>query len=95
MTTREAARLGCALSIGMAVAFVAGLMLASGEVEEHAVRAGGSATMRKVYSPKILDDPYFIEQQRANIEALERTCRETGEMCGEAREARRWLESRD
>ena len=51
--------------------------------------------MREVYSPEILDDPWFVEQQRANIEALERTCRETGEMCGEAREARRWLESRD
>ena len=94
MSAREAARLGCVLLIGMAVAFPAGLMLAGGGDDKPAGRAG-SATMREVYSPEILDDPWFVEQQRANIEALERTCRETGEMCGEAREARRWLESRD
>ena len=94
MSAREAARLGCVLLIGMAVAFPAGLMLAGGGGEKPAGRAG-SATMREVFSPKILDDPYFVEQQRVNIEALERTCRETGEMCAEARAARRWLESRD
>ena len=95
MTARDAAKFGCVLLIGMAAAFVAGLILASGEVEERPVRSGGQAAMREVFSPKILDDPYFAEQQRANIEALERTCRETGEMCAEAREARRSFESRD
>lgn len=95
MSPRDAAKFGCALLIGMAVAFVAGLMLASGEVEERPARAGGSAKMRDVYSPSILDDPYFIEQQRANIETLERICRESGEMCAEARAARRSFESRD
>ena len=95
MTPRDAAKFGCVLLIGMAAAFVAGLMFASGEVEEGADRSDGQAAMRDVYSPKILDDPYFVEQQRANIEALERTCRETGEMCAEAREARRSFESRD
>lgn len=95
MTARDAAKFGCVLLIGMAAAFVAGLILASGEVEERPVRSGGSATMRKVYSPKILDDPYFIEQQRTNIETLERVCRESGEMCAEARAARRSFEVRD
>ena len=95
MSAREAAKLGCALLIGMAVAFPAGLMLAGGEDEERTSRNGGSATMRNVYSPRILDDPYFIEQQRTNIEALERICRESGEMCAEARAARRSFESRD
>jgi hypothetical protein len=45
-----------------------------------------------VYSPKVLTDPYFLDRQRANVAVLEQHCRQTGELCAEARQARRWLE---
>jgi hypothetical protein len=43
---------------------------------------------RAIYSPRIKDDPYFLEQQRKGIEALEAECHRTGEFCAEARQAR-------
>ena len=94
MTGKELARLAGALLIGAAVAFPAGLWLA-GEPERP---AGPRAVPpraevgRAVYSPRIKDDPYFLEQQRKGVQALEAECRRTGEFCAEAREARRGLD---
>jgi hypothetical protein len=45
--------------------------------------------MREILSPTIRNDPYFLDRQRQGIEALEAHCRRSGEMCAEARAARR------
>lgn len=88
------ARTGCALLLGVAIAFPAGLMLgrrgSSDEIEVR--RARQTAERREVFSPRILSDPYFVDQQRRNVEMLEEVCRRTGQSCREAREARHWLE---
>jgi hypothetical protein len=94
MTGKELARLAAALLIGAALAFPAGLWLA-GEPERVAgpqAAPSRAPVGRAVYSPRIKDDPYFLDQQRKGIEALEAECRRTGEFCAEARQARRGLE---
>ena len=53
--------------------------------------ASVKADFRKVYSPKIHDDPYVQEQWRKAVEALEEQCRQEGEHCTEAKAARRSL----
>jgi hypothetical protein len=93
-------RLGCAALIGAAIAFPAGMMLGGGGGgEREADRRGEEVTparakqsMRDFYSPNILDDPYVIEQQLRVVEALELSCRHSGERCREARQARRRVE---
>ena len=94
MTGKELARLATALLIGAGLAFPAALWMA-GKSDS----AGGSPTQRApaaagraMYSPSIRNDPYFLEQQRKGIEALEAECRRTGAFCAEARQARRRLE---
>ena len=92
MPHRQAIALGCALILGAAIAFPAGLLLGSsgGERERgSASRSGGP--FREVYSPSIYKDRYFLEQQRRNVEALEqagwavvRTSAKTGENVEEA-----------
>jgi len=85
---RQAIALGCALILGAAIAFPAGLLLGSsgGERERgSASRSGGP--FREVYSPSIYKDRYFLEQQRRNVEALEQACRANGAFCAEARQA--------
>lgn len=94
MNGKGLARTGCALLLGLAIAFPVGFML-GGRNSSHEVQfrpASQTATRREVYSPKILTDPYFFDQQRRNVEALEDVCRRTGQSCREAREARHWLE---
>jgi hypothetical protein len=51
------------------------------------------AKARQVYSPHVLSDPYFRQQQRANATRLERQCQDTGELCDQAAALRSWLES--
>lgn len=51
----------------------------------------GLASSRKMYSPVILSDPYFIDQQRRNVQSLEANCRQSGTYCDIARAARRRL----
>lgn len=96
MAGRDLARLGCALLVGMALAFPAGLMVA-GQGDEDAPRPRGDAAAerRNVFSPHVRDDPYFREQQRRNVEALEAHCRDSGALCAEAEQARRWIEQAD
>jgi len=92
VTARDIARLGCALLLGMTLAFPLAVMFVGGDGESAPTVARESAERRAVFSPKVLDDPYFIEQQRKNVEALEAHCRDAGESCAEAEQARRWLE---
>ena len=93
MSGKAIVRAGLAALLGAAIAFPAGMMFAESDVGREVRRApAGAAAMPNLYSPKVLDDPYFVEQQRKNVEALERMCNESGEMCYEASEARRWLQ---
>ena len=91
MTAKELARLGGALLIGAGVAFPAGWMVAGLSNGPSAPLHSGPAGVRDVYSPALRSDPWFLEKQREGYEALERQCRQTGEYCAEAREARRLL----
>jgi hypothetical protein len=88
---RDAVRLGCALAVGLAIAFPAGMMFA-GRQRAAAPAPAGSAERRQAYSPVIRRDPYFVAQQRQNLVLLERQCRATGDLCHEARQVRAWLE---
>ena len=93
MTSKDVARLALAVLFGAAVALPIGMML-GGEDSGTAPRSAGpqSTGARAVYSPKVLSDPYFLEEQRKGIEALEQHCRDSGALCQEARQARLWLE---
>src|SRR5688572_5382412 len=94
MKAKELARLVAALVVGAALAFPVGLWVAGSGDDAATSRVGRSraAVGRAMYYPSIRDDPYFLEQQRKGIEALEAECRRTGAFCAEAREARRGLE---
>ena len=95
VTSRDLAKLGCALLVGAALAFPAGLLVAGwadGPEDRPPARRSGPAQVRAVYSPALRNDPWFVDRQRAGIEALELHCRQTGQNCREAREARRWLD---
>lgn len=86
--------LGCVFGIALTAAFLAGVMVASHAATEHETRPRvnrGNAAMFNPYSPNPMLDPYFIEQERKNVEALERTCRQTGQYCNEAAQLRQWL----
>ena len=81
------------LLLGLVLAFVAGIWVGgSGTAEPGDDRTPQPAATREVYSPKVLDDPWFLDRQRTNVEALERECAERGKLCAEARAARRWLD---
>ena len=95
MKAKELARLVAALLIGAALAFPVALWITddrdgAGRSRE---RRRPVAVGRAMFNPNIRDDPYFLEQQRKGIEALEAECRRTGAFCAEARQARRRLES--
>lgn len=97
MKNAMAIGLGCAFVIGLAVAFLAGVLVASRAVTEREARARlnrGNAVLFNPYSPNPMSDPYFIEQERKNVEALDRACRRTGHYCNEAAQMRQWLVSR-
>lgn len=49
----------------------------------------GRTASRQVYSPTIANDPYVIDQWEKSIQALERACRDSGEYCEQAQQARR------
>lgn len=94
MTGKELARLAAALLLGAALAFPAGLWIAGREdgASEAPAPRPRAAMGREMYSPSIREDPYFLDQQRKGIEALEAECRRTGAFCAEARQGRRRLE---
>ena len=90
MQGRELWLVGGALVLGPAIAFPVGLML-GGNRAPPAPRPVPPVAMRQVYSPRLLSDPYFLDQARRGTEALERQCRRSGEYCAEAAAARDWL----
>jgi len=51
----------------------------------------GAAVARNPYSPKVLTDPYVLEQQRATLEALRRSCEQSKQHCDLADGASRYL----
>lgn len=89
-------RLGCTVLLTAAVAFPAGMWLArsAGPPPSTPTRAApaGSADVRNPYSATIRNDPYVLERQRALVEAMESGCRNNGDLCAEARAARRYLD---
>lgn len=94
MTVRDIAKLGLALLVGAAIAFPAGMMVAGPRGTPDRVSPvvpRETAPVRDVFSPSISDDPWFLARQRENVEALERHCAGTRELCAEARAARRQL----
>lgn len=95
VTRRQIGMLVCALLLGAAIALPVGMMLGgagTGELRTPIPPPSAEAPARNAYSPKVLGDPYFLDEQRKGAEALEAHCLDTGEMCAEARAARRWVE---
>jgi len=89
--------LGCAFLVGAALAFPAGLIFARHRLPDGArgtPPAARNARLLNPYAPNILTDPYFLEQQRKGLEALDRNCRKAGTYCREAAQLHRWLEAR-
>jgi len=43
---------------------------------------------REVYSASLRSDPYYLSEQKRNVELLERHCANSEDMCDEARAAR-------
>jgi hypothetical protein len=58
----------------------------SGSVREKAER-------RNPYSPDVLSDAHVAEEHRRTVEAMELSCRQTGELCAEAEQARGYLDA--
>ena len=95
MTGKDLVRLAAAALLGAAIALPVGMMLGGdGSTTAPPRTAPSTAATRAVYSPKVLSDPYFLDEQRKGVKALEAHCRETGEMCAEARAGRQWLDER-
>ena len=101
-TAREWQRLGCAAVLGAIIAFPAGVLFSGrGPVRQETAesKATGApprpAEARKPYSPNVLSDPYVLQQHQEIVEQLERSCRQTGENCAEAKQARRYLRDRE
>jgi hypothetical protein len=100
---REWRRLGCGVVLGAIVAFPAGVVFSgrqSVQLEapdpETATAPGPHSTeARKPYSPVVLSDPYVLRQHGEIVEAMETSCRKTGEYCAEAKQGRRYLLERE
>nr|WP_295370523.1 hypothetical protein [uncultured Sphingosinicella sp.] len=53
--------------------------------------SAGKLKARNPYSAKVLVDPYVLEQQRATLEALRRSCEQTKQHCELAEGASEYL----
>ena len=81
-------------AMGLILSFLAGVMVAMRTVTERETSPyanAGNAALPNLFSPNPTHDPYFISQERKNLEALERTCRQTGKYCHEAAQMRQSL----
>jgi hypothetical protein len=92
---------GCAALAAAAIAFPAGLYVGGNRAPAGHARepsrpapspSGPARTSRNVYSPRVSDDPYVIEEQRKVLQALELSCRQMNRHCAEAEQARRRIE---
>ena len=82
MAGKDLTRLAAGVLIGAVLAFPAGMIVARRESRPEARAAPPAATAtRAMFSPKVLGDPYFLDRQLANVEALELHCRQTGALC--------------
>ena len=90
------ARTGCAALAGAALALPIGLTIGGHWAwpdqqvarSAPALNGAGNGRTRDVYSSQIGSDPYVIAQQRRVMDALELSCRQSGQYCEEARQAR-------
>jgi hypothetical protein len=91
---------GCAALVAASVAFPLGLVVGGGEPSPETARQASrpgparvrAPAARDVYSPRVVSDPYVIEQQRRVLHALEASCRQSKQYCAEAEQARRRIE---
>jgi hypothetical protein len=92
--------LGCAAVLGAAIAFPLGLFVGAGDAPRDERGPPMRPTTppdrvpaaRDLYSPRVISDPYVIEQQRRVARALAASCRRSGRHCAEAEQARRRIE---
>lgn len=91
---------GCTALLAASIAFPLGLIVGGGgePARENSRRpgrptpSGPAPTARDVYSPRVIGDPYVIEQQRRVLRALESSCRQSKRLCAEAEQARLRIE---
>ena len=90
---------GCAALLAAFVAFPLGMMFGGGRSSQEQASGTDNAAPpmrsrggRDFYSPNVLSDPYVLEQHLRVVEALERSCANSGEHCNEARQARKLIE---
>lgn len=90
---RKSLLTAAAVLAGVVFAFLAGLQVgrSPSPPSDTARPRGGTTSVRDRYSPALLSDPYFLDQQRRLVETLEASCRALGDYCKEARAARRRL----
>lgn len=96
-------KLGCAAQLGAIVAFPAGMAVSIRQPVQtdatEAQRPSGQARKkmegRNPYAPEILSDAHVVDQHRRTVEAMELSCRQTGALCAEAEQARKYLLARD
>ena len=93
-------QVGCAVLLTAAVAFPAGLWLASSRgvapplptpLQTPRAKSPAASELRNPYSATIRTDAYVLGRQRALVEAMESDCRHNGSGCSEARAARNYL----
>ena len=93
--------IGCAAVVGASLAFPAGLIIGgkgdlrsdqTNGARRHAPSSAQGPAARDVYSPRVIGDPYVIEQQRRVLKALEASCRGYNRHCVEAEQARLRIE---
>lgn len=95
--------MGCAAVLGALIAFPAGVLFSmrhSAQLETHDQRTThapvrSSTGGRKMYSPVVLNDPAVLQKHEEIVRALEISCSQTGQGCGEAKQARRYLDERE
>lgn len=92
--------LGCAALLGASIALPIGLAVGGGgTVGRDSVPPGRARpapgeprTARNPFSPRVVGDPYVIDQQRRVLQSLELACRQSNTHCTEAEQARHRIE---
>jgi hypothetical protein len=63
----------------------------AGRAASASISSAGKVKARNPYSAKVVIDPYVLEQQRATVEALRRSCEQTKQHCALAEGASEYL----